>query len=126
VVVQSFSPESLRILREELRVELPLTLLVGSAEAAAEWLTVDGLADAARFVEAVGPTKDLLLDDPTIVARAHAAGLGVVPWTFRSGDTGRFASPAEEMSYFLYDLGVDALFTNNPDLFPRARVSPGR
>jgi hypothetical protein len=25
------------------------------------------------------------------------------------------------MRHFLYEVGVDALFTDNPDLFPRAR-----
>jgi glycerophosphoryl diester phosphodiesterase len=28
----------------------------------------------------------------------------------------------EEMNYYLYDLGVDALFTDNPDMFPRVAI----
>jgi len=32
---------------------------------------------------------------------------------------GSFENVQAEMRYFLYDLGVDALFTDNPDLFPR-------
>jgi glycerophosphoryl diester phosphodiesterase len=27
----------------------------------------------------------------------------------------------DEMAHFLYDLGIDALFTNNPDQFPRQK-----
>jgi glycerophosphoryl diester phosphodiesterase len=123
VVIQSFSPESLRILRNELGVTLPLTLLIGSAEDA-HWLTAEGLAEASAFANAVGPTKRLVLDDPGLVERAHAAGLQVVPWTFRSDAPGDFPSVSAEMSYYLYNLGVDALFTNNPDLFPRAPLAP--
>jgi glycerophosphoryl diester phosphodiesterase len=56
------------------------------------------------------------------VADAHAAGLAVVPYTFRqapgSGDAGREAARAD-MRRFLADYRVDGLFTDNPDLFPR-------
>jgi glycerophosphoryl diester phosphodiesterase len=55
-----------------------------------------------------------------MVARAHAAGLTVTSWTFRTDDKEmKFPTVREEMSHFLYDLGIDALFTNNPDQFPR-------
>jgi glycerophosphoryl diester phosphodiesterase len=27
----------------------------------------------------------------------------------------------DEMKYFLFTLGVDALFTDNPDMFPRTK-----
>ena len=40
-------------------------------------------------------------------------------WTFRSDEKTEYADVAAEMSHFLYDLGIDALFTNNPDKFPR-------
>ena len=52
---------------------------------------------------------------------AHAEGLTVTPWTFRSSNTGQYASVREEMAKFLYDYDVDALFTDNPDQFPRTR-----
>jgi glycerophosphoryl diester phosphodiesterase len=119
VIVQSFSPESLRILRGELDSELPLILLLSGADAAARWTGEAGLREATAFATGIGPDKGLLLADPEIVARAHAAGLTVIPYTFRSRNTGRFASVTEEMSYFLYALGVDGLFTDNPDRFPR-------
>jgi glycerophosphoryl diester phosphodiesterase len=125
VVIQSFSPESLRILRGNLGVELPLTLLIGGAEAAAEWLTPEGLARAREFADGIGPTKGLLLETPALVARIHAAGMQVVPYTFATRNTGDFATVAEEMAYFLYELGVDALFTNNPDEFPRQPTRSG-
>ena len=44
----------------------------------------------------------------------HAVHLPIV------GDRqGRLQGRAEEMEHFLYTLGVDALFTDNPDKFPR-------
>ena len=50
---------------------------------------------------------------------AHAAGMTVTPYTFRSASTPGFPSVDAEMSHYLYTLGVDALFTDNPDRFPR-------
>ena len=54
-----------------------------------------------------------------MVARAHAAKLTVTSWTFRADEKTTYPSVRDEMSHFLYDLGIDALFTNNPDQFPR-------
>jgi glycerophosphoryl diester phosphodiesterase len=53
------------------------------------------------------------------VRLAHDAGLTVTPYTFRSANAAGFPSVGAEMAHFLYTLGVDALFTDNPDLFPR-------
>ena len=55
------------------------------------------------------------------VQLAHAAGMTVTPYTFRSADaaTAGYADVGAEMAHYLYDLGVDALFTDNPDRFPR-------
>jgi len=56
---------------------------------------------------------------PQLVTWAHGAGLTVTPWTFRASNTGAFPSVREEMAKFLYDYDVDAVFTDNPDQFPR-------
>jgi glycerophosphoryl diester phosphodiesterase len=122
VIIQSFSPEGLRKLSSTLKTKLPLVLLVGD-EARARWLTAAGLAEAKQFASGIAPAKALL--DKSLVMQAHALGLTVTPYTFRSRDTGRFKTVREEMSYYLYSLGVDALFTDNPDLFPRANPSEG-
>jgi glycerophosphoryl diester phosphodiesterase len=124
VIIQSFSAESLGILRRELGSDLPLVFLLSGGEAA-EWLTVDGLERVKSFATGIGPAKDLLLEHPSAVELAHRAGLTVIPWTFRSDEPGAFASVGAEMSHFLFDLGVDGLFTNNPDLFPRTPVVAG-
>ncbi|MEQ1858065.1 MAG: glycerophosphodiester phosphodiesterase family protein [Longimicrobiales bacterium] len=124
VVIQSFSAESLEILRHQVGSNLPSVFLVSGDEAAA-WLTAEGLERVSAFATGIGPAKNLLLDHPGAVALAHQAGLTVIPWTFRSDDPGDFARVDLEMSHFLYDLGVDGLFTNNPDLFPRSPVESG-
>jgi glycerophosphoryl diester phosphodiesterase len=126
VYLQSFSPESLRVLRHDLGLDLHLTFLLSGGSEAAEWITAEGLARVREFADGIGPSKTILLEDPDVVARAHAAGLTVVPYTFRADNPGDFPSPAAEMAYFLFDLRVDGLFTNNPDLFPRTPLAPGR
>lgn len=120
VILQSFSPESLQILREALNGAIPLTLLIGNQEGAARWLDDAGLDEALAFVDGIGPNKNLLLADPGILHRARARRLFVIPYTFRSGNTGAFPDVGAEMDFFLHSLGVDGVFTDNPDLFPRA------
>lgn len=116
VVIQSFSPESLKKLSHNLKTKLPLVLLV-SDETSTNWLTSTGLAEAQKFVSGIGPAKALV--DTKLVTQSHSLGLTVTPYTFKSSNTGRFTNVHEEMSHYLYDLGVDALFTDNPDMFPR-------
>ena len=118
VIIQSFSAEGLRKLSTN--TKLPLVLLINE-EAGSRWLTAAGLAEAKQFASGIGPAKALL--DKNLVRQAHALSLSVTPYTFRLTDTGRFRTLREEMSYYLYDLGVDALFTDNPDLFPRAKTN---
>jgi len=51
---------------------------------------------------------------------AHAAGLTVTPYTFTTrGAQTRFPTVRDEMRYYMAELEVDALFTDNPDQFPR-------
>ncbi len=119
VIVQSFDLSSLRILRDELGCALPLVFLFSSREAE-RWTSDEGLREIRAAADGIGPLKDILLRQPDLVARAHALGLTVTPYTFRSSNVPeRFESVRDEMRYFLYDLGVDAVFTDNPDLFPR-------
>ena len=124
VVIQSFSAESLRILRHELGSDLPLTFLISGPESE-DWLTAEGLAEIGEFASGIGPTKRLLIEHPDAVDLAHQAGLTVIPWTFRAAAPGGFATVEEEMVHFLFGLGVDGLFTDNPDLFPRTPPDEG-
>lgn len=118
VILQSFSKQSLQILRDELKCQLPLVFLLNS-DPQGEWLQQDGLARIAGFANGIGPAKRLIESDPAVVTRAHQAGLTVTPYTFRSAATGAYPSVRAEMEIFLYTFGVDALFTDNPDQFPR-------
>ncbi len=72
----------------------------------------------AQWATGLGPNKQLVAARPELVRWAHAAGLTVTPWTFRASNT-TAASVREEMATFLYEYDVDAVFTDNPDQFPR-------
>jgi len=119
VIVQSFHEGILRKLKNDLGCQLPLVFLV-SQQMDSSWLSNEGLRRVKEFASGIGPSKHLLHRDPDIVKRAHKIGLTVTPYTFNSTHMiPQFDSASEEMAYFLYELGVDALFTDNPDLFPR-------
>ena len=120
LIVQSFDEQPLKDLTRQIPA-LPRTFLIDNRDGA-RWLTAEGLAEIARFATGIGPAKALLDGRPEIVRAAHAAGLTVTPYTFTTraaAGSGRFSSVSDEMRYFLSDLDVDALFTDNPDRFPR-------
>ena len=116
LVLQSFDEPTLRLLARELPA-VPRVFLMERA-AAERWLSPERLREAAGFVSGIGPAKQIVEARPEIVGWAHDAGLTVTPYTFRSASTGKFATVREEIRFFLFDLGVDAIFTDNPDQFP--------
>jgi glycerophosphoryl diester phosphodiesterase len=119
VIIQSFSAESLQKIRRA-GSTLPLTFLVSDLDPdRGPWLTDEGLKKVRQFADGLGPAKALLLADPTLASRAHSAGLTLTPYTFRSAGQPPGKTVKDEMSEFLYTIGVDALFTDNPDQFPR-------
>jgi len=119
VIIQSFSPASLKKLRAA-GLKVPLVFLVSDLDATAgKWLSDAGLREASTFAAGIGPAKALVSADATLVTRAHAIGLTVTPYTFRAAGTREGKTVKEEMAEFLYRFGVDALFTDNPDQFPR-------
>ena len=69
-------------------------------------------------VQDSAPPKDIVLKRPEFVQWAHEAGLTVTPYTFRRPVTAGSTVTAE-MEHYLYTLGADGLFTDNPDMFPR-------
>ena len=118
IVVQSFDDGPLRELSKQFPA-VPRTFLIEVRDGP-RWLTRQGLAEIATFATGIGPSKILLEGQPGIVRMAHDAGLTVTPYTFTTrGAPTRFGDVGAEMRHYLTDLNVDALFTDNPDRFPR-------
>jgi glycerophosphoryl diester phosphodiesterase len=112
----------------------------GDPRTYADMATPAGLAEIAHYADGIGPNKDLIvprdsanrLQAPThLVQNAHDAGLVVHPWTFRRENNFlpedfRAGNPAHpeylraagnlpgELALF-YRLGVDGVFSDNPD-----------
>ncbi len=117
VILQSFDDTTLKAAAKDIP-QVPRVFLVG-VENAARLDSADKVREIATWATGLGPNKAIVAKNPDLVAWAHAAKLTVTPWTFRSSGTGTFASVREEMAHFLFTLNVDALFTDNPDQFPR-------
>lgn len=116
VFVQSFSADSLRAMGG---LGVPLVQLVGPA-----WGPVE-CAEIAAYADAIGPAKQLV--DADLVDSAHAAGLAVHPYTFRRENRflpARLRSSEDPAAVGdwraeyerIAALGVDGVFTDNPDL----------
>jgi glycerophosphoryl diester phosphodiesterase len=106
VFVQSFDPASLQELAGALTV--PLVQLLGSGPVDVEAI--------ARYAQAIGPAKRLVTGG--LVAAAHAAGLAVHPYTFRR-ERRFLPDDAPDLAAELrryYEMGVDGVFTDNPDV----------
>jgi glycerophosphoryl diester phosphodiesterase len=153
VVVQSFETANLKELNDE--IDVPLVALLdsptavpGDVQAAggtstfADLATPQGLKGLAEFADWVGPSKTYIIPTdaagewraPTsFVDDAHAAGLKVVPYTFRnenqflppslrsSADPNAYGDAFSEYKAF-FDLGVDGVFSDNPDTAVAARA----
>jgi glycerophosphoryl diester phosphodiesterase len=114
IVIQSFDEASIRRVAADLPT-VPRVLLTSDESD----VTEDRIRDLGTFASGIAPEKHVIERHPDMVARAHKAGLTVTSWTFRAGEQTAFPTVRDEMSHFLYELGIDALFTNNPDQFPR-------
>jgi glycerophosphoryl diester phosphodiesterase len=114
VIIQSFDEAAIRRVAKELPT-IPRVLLVERRGDVSE----PRLREIKTFATGVAPEKSLVAEHPEMVAQAHAAGLTVTCWTFRADEKTTFPSVRAEMTKYLYDYGIDALFTNNPDQFPR-------
>jgi glycerophosphoryl diester phosphodiesterase len=113
VFFQSFSRPSLERLNSIVGTRWPKLQLTAVKKGSAEEM----LPEIPKYATAVGPPKNDVTAD--LVRNAHTLGLAVVSWTFSSDEKSEFPTLKDQMRHYLYDLGVDALFTNNPDQFPR-------
>ncbi|MEQ1687696.1 MAG: glycerophosphodiester phosphodiesterase [Sphingopyxis sp.] len=140
VFIQSFEVGNLIALGE--RTALRLIQLVepdgGPADHPetryADMMSTAGLAAIATYADGIGPAKDMLIARNSdgslgassgLVARAHAAGLAVHPWTFRAEnyflpadlrtgtDPQTHGDLAAEIRAFIAE-GVDGLFSDFP------------
>ena len=119
LVLQSFDDATLKAAAVDLP-KVPRAFLV-SPQDAGKIDSAEKLKAMASWATGVAPNKAILEKTPAIVEWAHAAKLTVTPWTFRASMPGKYPNVTEEMKYFLFTLGVDELFTDNPDLFPRTK-----
>ena len=132
VYLQSFEPDALRYLRQDLATSLPLVQLIGEntwtedGDVDFDYLRSDaGLDDIQSYADAIGPwlmqlyrgrddEGEVVLTD--LAERAHARGLLVHPYTFRADELPEGIGNFEELHrLFLGDLAVDGLFTDFPD-----------
>ncbi|HTR01019.1 MAG TPA: glycerophosphodiester phosphodiesterase [Candidatus Acidoferrum sp.] len=92
-------------------------------------LTPAGMQQLGREADGIGPEWDMLLEPfdqnaksvkPNgLTAAAHQAGLQVHPYTFRkdAGQLPAFAASLQQfIHYFLFDVGVDGVFTDYTDI----------
>jgi glycerophosphoryl diester phosphodiesterase len=145
VFIQSFEVANLEALRQ--RTDLPLIQLLeaggqpwdfrtmGDLRTYQDLATPAGLAEIAAYADGIGPDKRMIvprgpdgrLAPPTsLVADAHAAGLRVHPWTFRADAAflaPEYGGDGEQEIRQFFQLGVDGLFSDFPDLAVRARES---
>ena len=117
LVMQSFHEPTMRRASAILGARVPLVQLIEPADTY-RWNDRDAVAAAASYVTGIGPGKPILEARPEVVRWAHDADLRVTPWTFREPALPRFGTLRAEMAYYLSELGVDAVITDNPDQGP--------
>jgi glycerophosphoryl diester phosphodiesterase len=112
--VSSFSPAVVAQVRSTAPRELAVrTALLGDPRDRPTSLLRTALQDGH---DQVHPNVAALLAEPGAVARAHALGVGVVPWTVNRGRALRR----------LAGLGVDAFITDVPSAARLALAAPSR
>ncbi len=153
VIIQSFETRNLKELNKEIDVPLLALLdspklvpgdvqVAGGTSTFGDLATPKGLKGLARFADWVGPSTSYIiptdasgewLAPSSFVDDAHAAGLKVVPYTFRnenqflpphlrsSADPNAYGDVFTQFKTF-FDLGVDGVFSDNPDTAVAARA----
>lgn len=121
VFVQCFEPEPLKNFHRLTGGAYPLVQLVTDAQARG-LLNDVSLSQVAKYAAGVGPSISILEKDPSRIEAIHRLGMKIHPYTVswkRLPD--RFEDLTEWSEHLLATVGVDGLFTDNPDLFPHGR-----
>jgi glycerophosphoryl diester phosphodiesterase len=120
-------------------------LAAGGSLTYGQMATPAGLRDIARYADVASPSKSYIVPrdaagfsqpPTTFIQDAHAAGLDVVAYTFRAENSflptelrsdrpaldrpGDYGNAFAEFQQF-FDLGVDGVFTDNPDIAKAVR-----
>src|SRR3954471_9697044 len=116
-------------------------LAAGGTLTYGQMATPAGLRDVARYADVASPSKDYIvprdatgrsLPPTTFIPDAHAAGLDVVAYTFRNENQflplelrlgtnpNEYGNAIAEYQQF-YNLGIDGVFSDNPDTAKIAR-----
>jgi len=139
VYVQCFDAREVRRLRNDLNCQLKIVQLIGEnswgeSDTDYDFLkTADGFKEIAKTADGIGPWAPQLytiaeIDGQPVstgmVSAAHAAGLSVHPYTFRSDALlPGFDSFDEMVAWFASVLKIDGLFSDFPDKAIRALAS---
>jgi len=117
VFVQCFEPDSLKRLRSTYGSTLPLIQLVSDNAQQRALHTKAGVEEIATYANGIGPSKDIIEENPDYVKWAHDEGLKVHPYTMRKDQLpAKYATEDEELRQFYVVYDVDAVFTDFPDL----------
>ncbi|MDG1996899.1 MAG: glycerophosphodiester phosphodiesterase [Emcibacteraceae bacterium] len=111
----------------ELKMDIKLVQLMGGEDEYKDMITQEGIKALSQYADGIGPNMFLITSTQDrgvtyeltdLVKFAHASGLAVHPYTFRAEElaTPKFAGSYEGLlELFLYDIGVDGVFTDFPD-----------
>lgn len=117
IYVQCFEPQPLMRMRTEFKSTLPQIMLISDSKLQAQMSTDTGLAQIAKFANGIGPDLNLVERDPTVVARAHAVGLQVHPYTMRKDMLPqKYKDMGEMVKQFVDVYKVDGFFSDFPDI----------
>ena len=119
IFLQCFDRDEVRRIRHELKSPLPLIYLLGKAPSKQE------IEESSTFCDGLGVLYTLVVsgrdseEKPVVtdlVATAHANGLQVHVWTFRTDTLPDFADSGDQLLEWLtVDAGVDGIFADQTD-----------